>query len=121
MSREAQGRPPFGEEDGFRAAALECLNGLYGFALSVSRDPSVADDLVQETYLRALAARRKVDSEENMRVWLFVILQNVWRNQVRRPRRDQPADDPETLHQFADSREGPDEQLERQGLRRRLR
>ena len=40
-------------EERFREAALVCLDGLYGFALALSRDASMADDLVQETYARA--------------------------------------------------------------------
>jgi RNA polymerase sigma-70 factor (ECF subfamily) len=109
------------DEARFRDAALGWLDGLYGFALSLSRDPSAAQDLVQETYVRALAARRKADPDSNLRVWLFVILHNVWRNQVRRPRPDQPAADPAVLLEVADGREGPDQALERKRLRARLR
>ena len=43
----------------FRKAAVACLDGLYGFALALSRDREAAEDLVQETYARALAARRR--------------------------------------------------------------
>ena len=66
--------------------AVGCLAGLYGFALSLSRDRALAEDLVQETYLRALSARRKVSPGENLRGWLFTILYNVWRNELRRRR-----------------------------------
>ena len=84
MGREVVVRPR-DDEERFREAALQWLNGLYGFALSLSRDASVAEDLVQETYVRALAARRKAAPDENLKVWLFVILHNIWRNQIRRP------------------------------------
>jgi RNA polymerase sigma-70 factor, ECF subfamily len=74
-----------GEGDGeFRREAVACLDGLYGFALSLTRNRLAAEDLVQETYVRALAARHKAGPGENMRAWLFTILHNVWRNERRR-------------------------------------
>ena len=74
------------EDDEFRRQAVTFLDALYGFALSLARDRSLAEDLVQETYLRAFAARHKASVDENLKGWLFTILHNVWRNQLRRPR-----------------------------------
>jgi RNA polymerase sigma-70 factor (ECF subfamily) len=65
---------------------VACLDGLFGFAMTLAQDRVVAEDLVQETYLRALSARRKAAPSENLRGWLFTIVHNTWRNQVRRPR-----------------------------------
>jgi RNA polymerase sigma-70 factor, ECF subfamily len=76
----------------FRASAVSCLDSLYGFAYALCRDRPAADDLVQETYLRALSARRKPGPDENLRGWLFTILHNVWKNEVRR-RRTTPLDE----------------------------
>ena len=73
-------------DDDFRREALACLDGLHGFAISLCRDVCAAEDLVQETYARAFAARRKAAADENVRAWLFTILHNVWRNDVRRRR-----------------------------------
>jgi RNA polymerase sigma-70 factor (ECF subfamily) len=70
----------------FREGALEHLDGLYGFALSLCSDRGTAEDLVQETYLRALKALRKAEPGPGMKSWLFAILHNVWRNEVRRRR-----------------------------------
>ena len=81
MGSEADPAP----EPEFREAALACLDALYGFALSLCRDRPRAEDLVQETYVRALRARRKAEPGDGMRAWLFAILHNVWRNEVRRP------------------------------------
>jgi RNA polymerase sigma-70 factor (ECF subfamily) len=81
----------------------------------------VAEDLVQETYVRALAARRKAAPDDTLKVWLFVILHNVWRNQVRRARPDRPSADPDALADVADGRPGPEQELDRSRLRARLR
>jgi RNA polymerase sigma-70 factor, ECF subfamily len=105
-------------EQAFRDAALGCLDGLYSFALALSRDASTAQDLVQETYVRALGARRKAEPEGNVRLWLFVILHNVWRNQLRR--RHVITDDT-ALAFLPDPGASPEEALERKRLRRRLR
>jgi RNA polymerase sigma-70 factor (ECF subfamily) len=76
----------------FWSAAVSCLDSLYGFAYALCHDRTAADDLVQEAYLRALSARRRPGPDENLRGWLFTILHNVWRNEVRR-RRTTPLDE----------------------------
>jgi RNA polymerase sigma-70 factor (ECF subfamily) len=108
-------------EEEFRRAAVACLDGLYGFALALSRDRSVAEDLVQETYVRALAASRKAAPEENLRGWLFTILGNIWKNERKR-RRPETVADVEGLRGGIPSREGdPLVELDRRELRERLR
>jgi RNA polymerase sigma-70 factor (ECF subfamily) len=72
--------------DRFRREAVSCLDGLYGFAYALCHDRTTAEDLVQETYLRALSARRQPAPHDNLRGWLFTILHNVWRNELRRRR-----------------------------------
>lgn len=81
-----------GREETFRRAAVACLDGLYGFALALSRDRATAEDLVQETYARAFAAPRKATPEENLRGWLFTILGNIWKNERKRRRPEAVAD-----------------------------
>ncbi|MET0552490.1 MAG: sigma-70 family RNA polymerase sigma factor [Vicinamibacteria bacterium] len=96
----------------FREAAVACLDGLYGFALSLSRDRAAAQDLVQETYLRALRAPRKAEPGPGLRSWMFAILHNVWRNELRRGR---PVDLDETaVEQIADDEPDPLEFADRQ-------
>lgn len=84
VSDGAGGRRSGSDDAEFRREAVACLDGLYSFALSLTRDRLAAEDLVQETYVRALAAHRKAGPGENMRAWLFTILHNVWRNERRR-------------------------------------
>jgi RNA polymerase sigma-70 factor, ECF subfamily len=100
---------------------VACLDGLYGFALSLCRDPVVAEDLVQETYLRALKARKKADPGDNVRSWLFTILHNVWRNEVRRRRPDSLDDNPETAIALASPEPDPQAVLDRLQSQNRLR
>ena len=104
--------------DEFRRAAVACLDGLYGFAYNLCHDRNAAEDLVQETYLRALSARRKPPVEENLRGWLFTILHNVWRNEVRR-RRPRPLDD--VAQALAAPGDGPAEALRRREERMQVR
>jgi len=56
----------------------------FGRALSGSRD--LADDLVQETLLKAWAARKRFQAGTNMRAWTFIILRNLFLSQMRRAR-----------------------------------
>lgn len=68
---------------GFAATMLEHLDALYGYALTLTRDRTEAEDLVQETYLRAVKAANQPAPEENLKAWLFVIMRNTWLNVMR--------------------------------------
>lgn len=70
----------------FRQAALEHLDALYGFAMVLTRNQSEAEDLVQETYLRAMRAFGQLVPDSNLKSWLFTIMRNIWRNQIRHVR-----------------------------------
>ena len=72
-----------GSNSVFAAAALEHLDALYGYALTLTRDKTEAEDLVQETYLRAVKAVKQPAPEENLKAWLFVIMRNAWLNIAR--------------------------------------
>jgi RNA polymerase sigma-70 factor (ECF subfamily) len=65
------------------AEALTYLDSLYRTALRLSRNPQDAEDLVQETYLRALRALNQFQDGTNLRAWLFKILTNTFINQYR--------------------------------------
>jgi RNA polymerase sigma-70 factor, ECF subfamily len=67
-------------------AALEQLDALYGFAMTLTHKQTEAEDLVQETYLRAVKAFAQVTPDSNIKGWLFVIMRNVWLNQQRHTR-----------------------------------
>ena len=65
---------------------LEYIDGLYSYAMVLTRNHAEAEDLVQETYARALKAWRKLHPESNVKGWLFTILRNLRLNQLRKVR-----------------------------------
>jgi RNA polymerase sigma-70 factor (ECF subfamily) len=70
----------------FSNAALEHLDALYGFAMTLTRNQTEAEDLVQETYLRAVRAFGRLMPDSNLKGWLFAIMRNAWLNQLRHAR-----------------------------------
>lgn len=71
-----------------RTALVAAIPNLRAFALSLTGDPTVANDLVQETMLKAWANRDKFDPETNLRAWLFTILRNTYFSLFRKRRRE---------------------------------
>lgn len=61
----------------------EYVNGLYAYAMVLSRNSAEAEDLVQETCLRALQSMDRLRSDDSAKSWLFTILRNIWLNQLR--------------------------------------
>lgn len=62
----------------FQRQALQHLDALYNFAMYLSKKPPEADDLVQETYLRAFRFSHKFQPGTHLRAWLFQILRNTF-------------------------------------------
>lgn len=75
-------RPP-----SFNAVCQAHRDELYGTAMRLSKSPSDADDLVQETFLRAYQAWDRFEEGSNARAWLFRILMNSFINGYRKRRR----------------------------------
>src|SRR5260221_3246108 len=72
----------------FEAEALALVDSLYRAALRITRVPADAEDLVQETYLKAFRAAGRFEPGTNLRAWLFTILHNTARNRARDRGRD---------------------------------
>lgn len=62
----------------FHADALGYLDSLYNTALRLTRNPEDAEDLVQETYLKAVRAEETFEPGTNLKAWLFRILKNTF-------------------------------------------
>ena len=67
-------------------AGIEHVDGLFGYALALTRNRVNAEDLVQETYVRALKAGGRLQENSNVKAWLFTILRNIWLNELRKRR-----------------------------------
>jgi RNA polymerase sigma-70 factor, ECF subfamily len=80
-------------------SGIEHIDGLYGYALVLTRNRTDAEDLVQETYLRAIRAMGRLRDDSNVKGWLFTILRNIWLNELRQRRKA-----PEILDVEADER-----------------
>jgi RNA polymerase sigma-70 factor (ECF subfamily) len=107
----------------FEREALTWLPHVARFAQSLARDPADADDLVQETFLRAYSAWDTYEPGTGGRSWLFTICRNVHLRTVHRNKRVVAYDDPEAeaiasagLYQYAVQR-GLDVMFDRIELR----
>lgn len=77
-----------GIDPAIRDAVLAAIPSLRAFAISLSGNVDRADDLVQETMLRALANIHSFQPGTNMSAWLFTILRNLFRSEYRKRRRE---------------------------------
>lgn len=67
----------------FEQACIEHLDALYGGALKLTRSATEADELVQETYLKAFRFAHKFEWGTNLKAWLFRIMSNTFINDYR--------------------------------------
>ncbi len=72
------------EHDTFESQALSYIDALYRTALRMTRAEADAEDLVQETYIRAFRFRDQFTPGTNLKAWLFRILTNTFINTYRR-------------------------------------
>jgi RNA polymerase sigma-70 factor (ECF subfamily) len=74
--------------DAFSADALAFLEPLYRTALRLTRNRADAEDLVQDTFVKALRFSDRFTPGTNLKAWLYTILHNTWRNRRRGAARD---------------------------------
>ncbi len=109
QENSSQRRSPSGESAEDRKArferdALPFLDPMYGAALRMTRNPSDAEDLVQEAYVKAFSAFESYRDGTNLKAWLFRILTNLYINKYRqRQRRPQQI----STGEFEDWQVGP--------------
>ncbi len=68
----------------FVEQAMPLIDSLYGHAMNLTRNPADANDLVQETYLKAFGAFDSYEQGTNIKAWLHRILKNTYINQYRK-------------------------------------
>ena len=104
MLRRRQSPAP----DGFASDVLEHLDALYGTALRLTRNRPDAEDLVQDTVVKALRFSDRFTRGTNLKAWLFTILHNTWRNRLRDTARDSVEVDSARVEEAAALPGGPD-------------
>lgn len=87
--------------DAFGAEVLKYLEPLYATALRLTRNRADAEDLVQDTLVKALRFSNRFERGTNLRAWLSTILHNSWRNRLRDAGRETVEVDSERVEQAA--------------------
>jgi len=90
------------DADGFAREALSYIDSLYGTALRLTRRAADAEDLVQDTFLKAFRASDQFERGTNLKAWLFTILHNTFRNMKRHDGRNPVDVDSQTVEQAVD-------------------
>lgn len=93
---------PEDADGAFAREALSYVDSLYGTALRLTRRPADAEDLVQDTYLKAFRASGQFERGTNLKAWLFTILHNTFRNMRRDDGRSPIAVDSDVVEQAMD-------------------
>src|SRR5262247_4067068 len=101
-------RPSAGP-DSFSDEVLQHLEPLYGTALRLTRNQADAEDLVQDTMVKALRFEDRFQRGTNLKAWLYTILHNTWRNRRRDASREAVEVDSERVEQAATQLGGPAE------------
>jgi RNA polymerase sigma-70 factor (ECF subfamily) len=97
-----------GRSEAFEAEALALIDSLYRTALRLTRSPADAEDVVQDTYLKAFRAADGFEPGTNLRAWLFAILHNTARNRFRDRAHDAIVDSEEVERAAEMPGPGPD-------------
>src|SRR5215217_3256973 len=77
-----------GAQPSIRSGLLAAIPSLRAFAMALTNDVSRADDLVQETILRAWQNQDRFEPGSNLGAWLFTILRNLFYSHLRRMKRE---------------------------------
>lgn len=72
----------------FEQQAMEFLDPLFAAAMRMTRNPADAEDLVQETFMKAFAAFGRFEQGSNLKAWLYRILTNTYINSYRKRQRE---------------------------------
>src|SRR5512139_229171 len=120
MAFRRRGTAPRTEDgDAFAAEALSYIDSLYGTALRLTRRAADAEDLVQDTYLKAFRSEAQFQRGTNLKAWLFTILHNTFRNMRRHDGRNPVDVDSEVVEQapaYGANEHSPEELLTRATL-----
>jgi RNA polymerase sigma-70 factor (ECF subfamily) len=110
------GRRQRAAPDTFSNEVLGYLEPLYATAMRLTRNRADAEDLVQDTMVRALRFRDRFEPGTNLRAWLYTILHNTWRNRIRDTAREATDVDSERIVELASGAGGPSVVDTREGV-----
>jgi RNA polymerase sigma-70 factor (ECF subfamily) len=103
------GRRQHVDPDPFGIEVLGHLEPLFATAMRLTRNRADAEDLVQDTVVKALRFQDRFERGTNLRAWLYTILHNTWRNRVRDTAREAVDVDSERVEELAATADGPTE------------
>lgn len=92
----------------FETVALDYFDALYHTALRLTHNPSEAEDLVQETFMKAYRFLHRFEPGTNMKAWLFTILRNTYINVYRKASRHQQVDFEQVVPLYAAPERSPE-------------
>ncbi len=87
-------------EDSFESQAIPLMPELYGAAMKFTRNPTDAEDLIQETFLKAFKAWHQYENGTNLKAWLSKIMYNTYVNSYHKKNRDQAKDSIDNLEEW---------------------
>jgi RNA polymerase sigma-70 factor (ECF subfamily) len=108
MTSEPVGTGRTEERVEFETAAMPFLDSLYNTALRLARNAQDAEDLVQETYLKAYRAYAQFTPGTNLKAWLFKILKNTFINEYRKRQSVPPESDFAAIEESFESELAPE-------------
>src|SRR5688572_33031986 len=100
-------RPSAENQDAVAAEALRFLEPLFATALRLTRNAADAEDLVQDTFVKALRFSGRFEPGTNLKAWLYTILLNTWRNRRRDAAREAVDIDSPRVEEAASGSDGP--------------
>jgi RNA polymerase sigma-70 factor (ECF subfamily) len=95
--------PAPSDAEDFSGEALQFLEPLFATAMRLTRNRADAEDLVQDTFVKAFRFSGQFKRGTNLRAWLYTILHNTWRNRRRDASRDAVEIDSEQVELAADA------------------
>jgi RNA polymerase sigma-70 factor (ECF subfamily) len=100
MSSEIAKKKVTEQESEFQREAIPHMDALYNYALRMTGDPNDANDLLQETYLKAYRFWDKYEKGTNIRAWLFRIMKNSYINLYRKASKEPDTVDYDDVQNF---------------------
>lgn len=97
---------PSAPSSSFTAEIMRLLEPLYATAMRLTRNRADAEDLVQDTFVKALRFEDQFAAGTNLKAWLYTILHNTWKNRLRDAARE-PVDVDSDRVEEASAQAGP--------------